>query len=123
MIDRDPLIYQHQQQVRPPSLHQRPSTFLILPLRNLENEIRPVAGQFADEQSPALDAADLGHGALRAPVLVADPEHDGVDEGKGVIEHQALDLAVGAAAPMAAGDERPADLDLAEFRLMAIVAA
>src|SRR6185437_15832232 len=33
------------------------------------------------------------------------------------------DLAVGAAAPMAARQERPADLDLAQFGLVAVIAA
>ena len=32
-----------------------------------------------------------------------------------MIEHQPLDLAIDGAAPMAAGDERPADLDLADL--------
>jgi len=38
-----------------------------------------------------------------------------------VVEHQALDLAVGRAAPVAAGDERPADLDFAALELVAVV--
>src|SRR5205814_3451501 len=66
---------------------------------------------------------DLGPGALRGPVLVTDPEHDGVCERERMVEHQALDLAVGAAAPMAAGKKRPADLDLAQLRLVAVVTA
>src|SRR3954470_14152524 len=106
-----------------PSLHQLPAALLVLPLRNLENEIRPVSRQLTHEQAPALHTADLGHGALRAPVLVPDPEDDGVDEGESVVEHQPLDRAFGAAAPRAAGQKRPADLDLAQFRLMAMVAA
>src|SRR3977135_2396057 len=118
MIDRNPFANTSSKFL--PSLDQRPTTLLIHPLRNFENEIRPVAGQFAHEQAAALDAADLGHRALRAPVLVADPEHDGVAEGEGVVEHQTLDLAVGAAAPMAARQKRPADLDLAELGLMAV---
>src|SRR5260221_9355658 len=105
------------------------STYQIAPapplplLRDLENEIRPVTGQFAGKQSLALDASDLGHGALRAPVLIADPEHDGVDKRKGVVEHQALHFAVAATTPMAAGEKRPADLDLTQLRLIAIIAA
>src|SRR3977135_3079207 len=102
MIDRNPFANTSSKFL--PSLDQRPTTLLILPLRNFENERRPVAGQFADEQSAALDAADLGHRALRAPVLVADPEHHGIEEGKGVVEHQPLDLAAGAAHPRPAGE-------------------
>src|ERR1700681_4963653 len=83
----------------PQSTYQIPPAPLVPALRDLENEIRPVAGQLPGEQALALDAADLGHRALRAPVLVANPEHDGVDESKGVVEHQALYLAVDATAP------------------------
>src|ERR1700730_1502628 len=106
-----------------PSANERPATLLVSPLRNLENEIRRFARQFAREQSLALDAADLGHRALRAPVVLADPEHDRVDEGEGMIEHQPLHFAIGAAAPVAADDEGPADLDLAAFGFKAVVAA
>src|SRR6185437_7641581 len=77
----------------------------------------------AGEEFFAPDAADLGHGALRAPVFIADPEHHGIDKAKGMVEHQALDLAVGGAAPMAANDKGPADLDLAALGLMAVIAA
>ena len=40
-----------------------------------------------------------------------------------MVEHHALDLAVGAAAPMAAGEEGPADLDFADLGLVAVIAA
>ena len=40
-----------------------------------------------------------------------------------MIEHETLDLAVGSAAPMAANDERPANLDLAAREVVAVVAA
>src|ERR1700742_3008354 len=105
------------------SRHQRAPTLPVAALRDVEDEIRPVARQFAGEQSFPLDATDLGHRALRAPVFLADPEHHGVDESEGMIEHQPLDLAVGGAAPMAADDKSPADLDLAAFGLIAIIAA
>src|SRR3954468_16081517 len=106
-----------------PSRDQRAATLLITVLSYLEDEIAPVAGQFPGEQPLALDTADLGHGALRAPVFIAHPEDHGIDEGKGVVEHQSLDLAIGAAAPVAAGEKRPADLDLAQFGFIAIVPA
>src|ERR1700761_6285329 len=90
-------------------LQPRPSALPIPSLRNLENIMPDVARQLARQQRAlAPDAADLGHRALRAPVFLADPEHHGVDEGEGMVEHQALDLAVRGAAPMAARDEGPA---------------
>jgi hypothetical protein len=58
-----------------------------------------------------------------APVLLADPEDHGIDERKGVIEHQSFDLAIGCPAPMAAGDEGPADLDFAPRGAITIIAA
>src|ERR1700722_17357077 len=105
------------------STHQCLAALPIPVLRNLENEIRLVAGNVAGQQPLAFDAADLGHGALRAPVPVADPEDHGIDEGEGVVEHQPLDLAIGAAAPVAADDESPADLDFPERGLVAMIAA
>src|SRR5689334_3071075 len=105
------------------SLHQLPSAVLIAALRDLEDHVPPVAGEFSGEQALAEHAADLFHRALRAPVGLADPEDHGVDEGEGVVEHQPLDLAVDGPAPMAAGDKGPADLDLADVGLVAVVAA
>src|SRR5437660_64561 len=103
--------------------HQFPPALLVPRLRDLENHIRLPAGQRAGKASFAQNAADLLHGAERAPVVLADPEDHGVEEGEGVVEHQPLDFAVSGAAPMAAGEKRPADLDLAQGRLVAVVAA
>ena len=103
--------------------HQRPAAPLVLFLANLKYEIRRRAGRLPGEQPAAFDAADLGHRALGTPVLLADPEDDGIDEAEGVIEHQAFDFAVGRATPMAANDEGSADLDFTPFRVMAMVAA
>src|ERR1700728_2903522 len=105
------------------SRQQRAASRFIAALCDFENKIRLIAGDRAGEQALAFDPADLGHRALRTPVLVADPEHDRVDESEGVVEHHALDLAVGAAAPMAAGEEGPADLDFADLGLVAVIAA
>src|ERR1700722_9220190 len=105
------------------STHQCLAALPIPVLRNLENEIRLVAGNLAGQQPLAFNAADLGHGALRAPVLVADPEDHGIDEAEGVVEHQPLDLAIGRAAPVAADNKSPADLDFAALGVIAMVAA
>ena len=71
----------------------------------------------------ATPAADFLHRALRTPVLRADPKDDRVDETECMVEHQALDLTVRAAAPMSGGDEGPTDLDLRFVRVVAVVAA
>src|SRR5579863_7426291 len=106
------------------ALHQqRPPAILVALLGDLENKIRPVAGDFAREEPVALDPANLGHRALRTPVLVTDPEDDGVNESKGMIEHQALDLAVRSSAPMTARQKGPSDLDLTDLGRIAIVPA
>jgi hypothetical protein len=107
----------------PELAHQRPATVLIPALADLEDDVRRGAGGLPGKKPVTLEAADLGHRALRAPVVFADPEDHGIDESEGVIEHQPLDLAVGRAAPMAAYDKRPADLDLAALAVMAVVAA
>src|SRR5205809_8083839 len=72
-----------------PLLHQRTPALPIPFLGNLEDEIRPLAGQRPGEQTLALDAAELGHYALRAPVLSAEPDH-GVDAGGGEGGHEPL---------------------------------
>src|SRR5258708_2915403 len=81
------------------------------------------ARRLPGEKTVAPDATDLGHGALGTPVFLAHPEDDGVDETKGMIEHQAFDFAIGRSAPMAAHEKRPANLDLAEFGFIAVIAA
>src|SRR5262249_56288619 len=58
-----------------------------------------------------------------AEILFADPEHHGVDEAEGMVEHQPLHLAIGGAAPMAAGQKGPADLDFALGWLVVVIAA
>jgi hypothetical protein len=93
--------------------HQRPAVLLIPAPGDVEDEIRRGARQFAGEKTSALDTANLGHRALRAPVFLAHPENHGIYECKGMIEHQPFDFAIGLAAPMAPGDEGPADLDFA----------
>src|SRR5713101_933334 len=105
------------------SLYQRPAALLVLVLADFEDEVRRRAGRLPGKQSAASGAADLGHRALRAPVSLAHPEDDGIDEGKCVIEHQAFDFTVGWSAPMLTDDERPADLDLTAFGVIAMVAA
>jgi hypothetical protein len=55
--------------------------------------------------------------------LLAHPEDHGIDKRKGVIEHQPFDFAIGCTAPMAAGDEGPADLDFAPPGVITIIAA
>src|ERR1700750_436687 len=93
-------------------------TAFVTRLRDLEDEVRCLAAQRAREQSLSLEAADLGHRALRTPVLLADPEQHRVCESEGVIEHQPLDLAVRSASPVAAGEKGPTDLYLAAFMLV-----
>src|SRR4051812_18302166 len=105
------------------SFHQLPPTLLVPRLRDLEDHIGSVPGDRAHELSFARYAADLLHGAERAPVFHADPEDGGIDECEGGVEHQPLGFAVYGAAPVAAGKKRPADLDLAPLRLIAMVAA
>src|SRR5882724_5835341 len=105
------------------SRQQRSPSSLVTALGDLEDEILRLAAQLPGQQPLAPDAADFGHRALRAPIVLADPEDRGVGEGEGVVEHQALDLAVGRAAPVAAGDERPADLDFAAIGRVAVVTA
>ena len=53
-------------------------------------------------QSVTQLTANLFHGAAGTPIAFSDPEHNRVDKGKGMAEHQLLDLGVGAATPMAA---------------------
>src|ERR1700722_9488678 len=89
--------------------HQRAAAAEIAALADFEDDVRRCARQLAGKQTLALDAADLGHRALRAPVFLADPEDGGVEEGEGVIEHQPFDLTVGFPAPRTAGNESPAD--------------
>src|ERR1700759_95130 len=84
------------------SHHQRAAAVLIAAFGDLENVVWMVAGKLALEQAFALDAAYLGHRALRAPILMADPEHHGVEEREGLVEHQALHLAVHRPTPMTA---------------------
>src|ERR1700721_1305129 len=105
------------------SLDQRAAASLITALADFEDDMRGCAGRFTGKEPGAPDAADLGHRALGAPVLLADPENHGIDEREGVIEHQPLDFAIGRAAPMAAGDEGPADLDFASPGVITIIAA
>src|SRR3712207_1807642 len=67
-------------------------------------------------------AANLLHRTAGPDVMLADAEHDRLDAGEGVAEHQALHLAIGAAAPKVSGKERPADLHFArqsEFEAVA----
>src|SRR5947199_108216 len=60
--------------------------------------------------------------AARADVLRPDEEHDVVHVPEGVGQHQILQLAVVDAAPAPPDEERPADLDLAAFGVVAVVA-
>src|SRR5258708_18431062 len=103
--------------------NQRPAALLIPALADFEDEVRRRARRLPGEKTVAPDATDLGHGALGTPVFLAHPEDDGVDETKGMIEHQAFDFAIGRSAPMAAHEKRPANLDLAEFGVIAVIAA
>ncbi|HEY6205742.1 MAG TPA: hypothetical protein VIW21_06205, partial [Chthoniobacterales bacterium] len=48
---------------------------------------------------PEESGADFLEGFLRAKVVLADNEHDAIDEAEGVIEHQRFQLAIVAAAP------------------------
>jgi hypothetical protein len=82
-----------------------------------------IAGECTGEQAVSQHAADLLHRALRAPIGLADPEAHGIDEGEGMVEHQPLHLAVNDPAPMAAGDKRPADFDLADVGLISVIPA
>src|SRR5258708_25018151 len=60
---------------------------LISALAYFENEVRHRAGRLPDKKPVAPHSPDLGHRALGAPVFLADPEDDGIDEAKGMIEH------------------------------------
>src|SRR5262249_24348954 len=58
----------------------------------------------------------VSHGMLTPPALqrqLGSPAQNttSVDEAEGVVEHQPLHLAAGGAAPVAAGEKGPADLD------------
>jgi hypothetical protein len=103
--------------------NQQPAALLIPIPADFKNDVRRCAGQLPGEKPVAQNAADLFHRALGAPVLLAHSEDDGIDERKGVIEHQALDFAIGRSAPMAAGNEGPADLDFAKLSIITIIAA
>ena len=72
--------------------------------------------------SPVFTAPILASGPLRAEVARPDHEDHRVDEAERVLEHQPLQLAVVDAAPVEAGQERPADLDLG-LRLIVAVEA
>src|SRR6202045_5189928 len=81
------------------SAHQRPASLEIPALADFEDDVWSGAGQFPGKQPLAPDTADFCHRALRAPVFLADPENDGIDEGECVVEHQPFDFAVGRSAP------------------------
>jgi hypothetical protein len=68
-------------------------------------------------------AADLLHRAAGAQIAFANHEDHRIEPAKGVAEHQVLELAVGAAAPMIARQEGPADLDLTRPGISVVVAA
>ena len=59
--------------------------------------------------------ADLFQRAARAGVVLADEEDDAVEVRQRVGEHQALHRGVDGAAPVRAGEEGVADLDLTGF--------
>src|SRR5258708_17924819 len=103
--------------------NQRPADLLIPALADFEDEVRRRARRLPGEKTVAPDATDLGHGALGTPVFLAHPEDDGVDETKGMIEHQAFDFAIGCSAPMLTDKESPADLAFAALGAIAMVAA
>ena len=60
--------------------------------------------------------ADVLHRAARDAILRADPEHDAVNETERVLQHQALELRVVAAAPVGTVEEAPADLQRSLLR-------
>jgi hypothetical protein len=66
------------------------------------------------------NTADLFYAPLGADVLHADAEDDAIDKTERVLQHEALHLAVVPATPMGAGQERPPDLDLALFFVIAV---
>jgi hypothetical protein len=68
------------------------------------------------------NAADLLDRALGAEVPRVDEEDDVTHVAKRVTQHQGLQLAIEGAAPARADEERPADLDLAFDRVVAVVA-
>src|SRR5882672_10181587 len=67
-------------------------------------------------------AAEFFHRLARAQIAGADVKYDAIGEPEGVLQHQGFQGAVGAAAPMAAGEEGVADGDAAR-RLLPVVVA
>src|SRR5262249_18956938 len=67
-------------------------------------------------------AADLLDGPLRAPVLWPDDEDHPIHPLKRVLQHEALHLAVLAAAPEGAREKAPTDLEDATLGVVAVVA-
>src|SRR5262249_52884091 len=57
---------------------------------------------------------------VRATVVHADEKDHALDEPERMLEHESLHLAVVAAAPVRPGQERPAALDLAPLRVVAM---
>src|SRR5262245_38223746 len=66
--------------------------------------------------------ADLLEGPSRPEILWAHKEHDAIDKLERMMQHEGFHLTVVRAAPIGAGEKRPADLDLAPDGVVACVA-
>jgi len=67
-------------------------------------------------------ATNLFHGALGAAIVWTDGEDHALHRLESMLKHQPLHLAVVSPAPVGSGQERPADLNDATLRIVAVVA-
>lgn len=75
------------------------------------------------EQTRPSRSPDLLHGPLRSGVRRTDPENNRVHEDERVAEHQSLDFAIGASAPMSADQKCPADFDFTPLCVVCVIPA
>src|ERR1043166_1602835 len=89
-------------------LSRMPRAASVATLGKLRHDALPA---FGVELRPRVHGADFLDRSARAAVVRADHEDHSVDRLERVREHEPLHLAVVRAAPAAAGQETPTDLD------------
>src|ERR1041385_3084829 len=100
-------------------LSRMPRAASVATLGKLIHDALPTLGV---ELRPGVPRADLLDRAARAAVVRADHENHPVDRLERVREHEPLHLAVVRAAPAAAGQEAPTDLDHALVGVESVIA-